>query len=285
MRHIVIMVLAAALGLTLAAVVASDGARRGLAAREPFPGKWIPNIIGNRWPEPSGIAWHGKRQTLFVVSDEGHICEIRSDGTMVRQLRGQSWRDYEDVTVHPVTGMVYVAVEGEEKILEIDPETLATRRTFAIERTFQGKTVMKGGGNGIEGITFIPDPKHPEGGTFIVAHQCMNRTTTGEVSALFEVEVPLVSGGKGDEPACKIVRMIDLGTVDLAAVCYDGSRDRLYVLSDSTDTLFEVKRDGTIVRLWAFPGDNQEGFALDDQQHAYVAQDSGGIMKYKWQRE
>ncbi|MBN2581549.1 MAG: SdiA-regulated domain-containing protein [Planctomycetes bacterium] len=285
MRRTVVVVAAMALGLTLAAVFGADNVRHFLAQRDAFPGKWLANIDGNRWPEPSGIVYHPKRKTLFVVSDEGHVCEMQTDGKMVRQLRSSTWRDYEGITVNPATGLVYIAVEGEEKILEIDPKTLATKRTFAVERTFEGQTVMKAGSNGIEGITFVPDPKHPEGGTFIVAHQAMNRNTPGEVSALFEIEVPLVSGGEGDEPACKILRKIDLNTVDLSAVCYDGSRDCLYVLSDNTDTLLEVKRDGSIVHTWKFPGRDQEGLTFDDQDHVYVAQDSGGIIKYKWQRE
>ena len=50
-------------------------------------------------------------------------------------------------------------------------------------------------------------------------------------------------------------------------------------------TCMNLVVDGAVVRTWAFPGDNQEGFALDDQHHAYVAQDTGGIMKYEWRRE
>ena len=33
---------------------------------------------------------------------------------------------------------------------------------------------------------------------------------------------------------------------------------------------------------YAFPGDNQEGIAVDPAGFVYYAQDSGGIIKMKW---
>ncbi len=35
----------------------------------------------------------------------------------------------------------------------------------------RGKMILKPGGQGIEGIMFVPDSRHPEGGTFSVTNQ------------------------------------------------------------------------------------------------------------------
>ena len=37
--------------------------------------------------------------------------------------------------------------------------------------------------------------------------------------------------------------------------------------------------EGEILQEYAFPGDNQEGLALDGKGYLYIAQDSGGILK------
>jgi hypothetical protein len=57
------------------------------------------------------------------------------------------------------------------------------------------------------------------------------------------------------------------------------------VVSDSANALFEMTLDGALTRSWAFPGDNQEGIAMDGEGLLYVAQDSGGVIKLKWLRD
>ena len=285
MRRIVLGVLVVALGVALAAMASGDLPwSEKVKARARFPHQRI-GVIDNRFPEPSGIVYHPTRKTLFVVSDEGHIQEMATDGTKVTQHRSSVWKDYEGITVDPSTGLLYVAFEGEEKILEVDPKNLKTKREFSVQRTFKGKTVMKAGGNGIEGITFAPDPKHAEGGTFYVAHQDLTGTDPEEVSAIFQVEVPLKTAKAGDTKPCKILRQIDLGLLDLAALHYDKARDRIYVLSDTTDTFLEITREGKVISSYSFPGRNQEGLALDPDDHVYYTQDHGGIIKLKWLRK
>lgn len=252
-----------------------------------FPCERVGNIDKQRFPEPSDIVYHPTRKTLFVVSDEGHVAEIKTDGTPVNKRLGGAWRDYEGITVNPETGLVYVAVEGEEKILELDPATLETKREFTVERTFDGKTVMAAGGDGIEGLTFVPDEKHAEGGKFLAAHQVMEPARTpNEVSALFEIELPLKTAKEGQGLKGKIVRRLDIpGAVDLSAVSWDAGRKAFYVLSDEADLFYEVTSEGKVSHTYSFPGDNQEGVAVDPDGFVYVAQDSGGILKLKWLRK
>jgi hypothetical protein len=57
-----------------------------------FPYLWLDepgyggNIDKQNFPEPSGICFHPLRKTLFVVSDEGEVTEIETDGTPVFRM-------------------------------------------------------------------------------------------------------------------------------------------------------------------------------------------------------
>jgi uncharacterized protein YjiK len=247
-----------------------------------FPYEWVGNIDQANLNEPSGIVFHFKRKTLFVVGDEGDICEIMKDGTLINSLVIEDC-ELEGITYDPSTGLLYAAIEGDEKIIEIDPEDFKILRQFAIERTFQGSTVLKSGGQGIEAITFAPDPNHSEGGTFFVANQSFDLDDEEDPSAVLEVEVPLRSGS-GDKLSAKIIGFYPINVIDLAGLQYDGAADHLHVISDATNTFFETTRTGQILQSYAFPGDNQEGITLDDEGFVYIAQDSGGIIKIKWTR-
>ena len=43
------------------------------------------NIDKIGFAEPSGAVYHTARKTLFIVGDEGDICEIKPDGTLVKK--------------------------------------------------------------------------------------------------------------------------------------------------------------------------------------------------------
>jgi hypothetical protein len=81
----------------------------------PFPGRVIGNIDKSNFPEPSGIVFHPLRETLFVVGDEGDLGEMKIDGTPLRKKHypAETFRmDFEGITVNPLTGLLYVAVDS-----------------------------------------------------------------------------------------------------------------------------------------------------------------------------
>ncbi|MGQ9660861.1 MAG: SdiA-regulated domain-containing protein [Kiritimatiellia bacterium] len=225
--------------------------------------------------EPSGVVFHRGRHTLFLVGDNGDVCEMKTDGTLIRKKHVRT-ADFEGITYNPETGLLYVAVEGEETILELEPDTFRVRREFAIPRKFQGATVMKAGGQGIEAVTFLPDKKHPHGGTFLVANQSFSLSSPDDRAGIFEIELPLRSS---EETPVRILRAVYPGVTDLAGLCYNASTGRLLVVSDVNDLLLDMKPNGEIVSCYVLPGTDQEGIALDDQGFLYIAQDCGGILK------
>ena len=267
--------------LLLAGVLAIGSAA---AAPDPaklvFPCEWVDNIDKSGFNEPSGICFHLKRGTLFVVGDEGDVAEMKTDGTMVNQKRVRSG-DFEGITHDPATGRLYVAVEGEEKILELDPDSLKIRREFQVPREYEGKTVMKEGDQGIEAITFAPDRKHPHGGVFYVANQSFWLGNPGDKSAIFELVVPL----KKRRGKVKIIRMIEPGITDIAALWRDPKTGDFFAVSDANNIFLEYSPKWELRSAVAFTGNDQEGITVDGDNNIYIAQDSGGILKYKWLRD
>jgi len=246
-----------------------------------FPYQWVGNIDKVGFNELSGICWHSNRKTLFVVGDEGDVCEIKTDGILIKQkrLRFRS-ADFEGITHNPLTGLLYIAVEGTESIIEINPETFEVLREFFLPRTVEGKTVMKSGGQGIEALTFVSNPIHPEGGIFYIANQASSLTNKSDISAVFKVEIPLRS--KTKRP--RILDYFIPGIIDLSGLHYDPITGHIFIISDTYNIILEYSPDYRLLSEFAFPGDNQEGITVDDAGFMYIAQDSGGIVKLKWIR-
>ena len=103
------------------------------------------------FPEPSGIAWHPVRGSLFLVGDEGDIGEVSLDGKLLR--KSHLGGDLEAITVDPKSGLLYVVREGHEVIFEVRPDNFsccgASRSTAAGRAT---RTILRRGGDGVEGL-------------------------------------------------------------------------------------------------------------------------------------
>jgi len=241
-----------------------------------LPMIFLKNFNPINFPEPSGIVYHGGRDTLFVVSDEGWLCEVTKDGELIKNefIRHA---DFEGVTYNPATGLLYLAVEGEEKILEVNPDSFSVLREYTINRTFEGETVLATGGQGIEAITFVPDPGHPEGGTFFVANQNFTLDDPDDLSAIFEIYVPLISSQESAE--VDILQYFSIGVVDMSGLYYNSSNTHLYVISDTENMMYEITKLGVVVNSFSLIGNDQEGITFDDENFMYIAQDSGGVIK------
>ncbi len=162
--------------------------------------------------------------------------------------------------------------------LEFDPETRKVTRRFPVNRAFgdSPQFLLKtedGYDNGLESIAFVPNPGHPEGGTFFLGNQW-------DPPCIVEVRVPIRSSTTLEAEA-GILRVLPVKLDDPAAMYYDRFRRRLNVLSDADNILLEIGLDGRVVAQYAFPGNDQEGLARDNDGYLYIAQDCGGIIKVK----
>jgi uncharacterized protein YjiK len=266
--------------MTLFFLIACSGDKYTPSIR--FPYLWLDepgyggNIDRQSFPEPSGLCFHPIRKTLFAVSDEGEITEIEKDGAPVFRLKVSG--DLEGVTVHPETGLLYLVKEGDDVVLEFDPEKKEVTRAFPINRAFGGNPNFiekrtNGFDNGIESIAFVMDEKHPEGGTFYMGNQW-------DPPCIMEVAIPLKSSREQTATA-DILRVLPLKMDDPSAMYYDRRSGLMNVVDDADNILVEITLEGKILREYAFLGDRQEGIARDDEGYLYIAQDSGGILKVK----
>ncbi len=243
----------------------------------PLPYNWIGDITNKQISEPSGITYHASRKSLFIADDSGIVYEINPNGQHI-QAKGVNELDIEGITVDPATGLLYAAVEGDEAIIEIDPAMLTIQREFKILRDFKGEQLLKKGGMGIEAIAFVPDALHAEGGTFWVGNQSFSLKEKDEPSVVCEIVVPLRTA-TGRKSEGTIINAYKMDFIDISGLVYDTQDDLLILISDTTNLLVEMNRQGAILSRYLLPGDEQEGVALDGLGYMYVAQESGEIIK------
>lgn len=247
-----------------------------------FPYTWLDvqgyggNIDKQNIVEPSGICFHPFRKTLFVVSDEGEIFEIERDGTPIYSVKIPG--DLEGLAVNPQSGLLYVIVEGDDIILEFDPDKKEVTRKFPLNREYDGnpnyiEKKEKEYDNGIEAIAFVLDEEHPEGGTFYLGNQW-------DPPCIMEVLVPLKTS-QAKTAEARIIRVLPFKIDDPAAMYYDYKTGLLNVVSDADNILVEITLDGKLVREYAFLANDQEGLTRDDEGNLYIAQDIGKIIKVR----
>ncbi len=244
-----------------------------------LPYDWHGSVESFVLNEPSGIIVHPTRGTLFAIGDEGDIAEITREGDLLRRQVLRPGADLEGLAVVPQTGLLYVAVEGEDAVLEVDPEDFAILRRFALPRSVGGEELLKPGGQGIEAICYVPNSAHPHGGTFYVANQSFTLEPGEERSLILQVELPL-NETDAEQPV-RVLSWFAPGIIDISGLHYDRVTDRLLALSDAQNMLLEFEPGGRLLRAWAVAGANQEGIAMDGEGMMYIAQDSGGIIRIR----
>jgi hypothetical protein len=237
----------------------------------PLAVRWRDNLLDKDFSEPSGIVYHPQRGTLFLVGDGGKLAEVDLDGERLeREALGNY--DLEGITVDPASGLLYLAVEGRERVLEVDPDELEIRREFDIERRWRGSEIFPRGGNGIESITFVPNTSDPDGGTFWVANQ-HEAIDDGEGSWLVELRLPLAKKGGGK---ARIIRALRCALLDIAGLQYLSDPPRLALISDRQNLYAELSLDGKVLLERALPGHDQEGVTVGPDGRIFITVDGDG---------
>jgi uncharacterized protein YjiK len=185
--------------------------------------------------EPSGIVFSTRRSTLFVVDDEGNICELLTDGTLLQQGHIKK-TDLEGITTNPASGLLYVIDEKSGAILELDPNRLEVRRRFTIKTApgYRDPATDKNN-RGFEAITFIANPAQPSGGSFFVASQGRSSDSDKDLASVYEIAVPTLSNTNVDQSAdqrATIIRSFTLDISDLSGLHHDDNTGLLHLISD-----------------------------------------------------
>ena len=223
-------------------------------------------------PEPSGIVYHPTRKTLFVVGDEGDVGEVSLDGKLLRKFHLGG--DLEAVSVDPRSGLMFLAREGHEVIFEVRPDNFHIVRRFTIDRSFQGNpNFLRRGGDGVEGLTFVPDDADPEGGRLWVVNQF-------DPPVLVRLSIPMRSS-KEKFLVAKIDRAIPIDSAPLSEVTWMPASHEFLVVSALWKRVAVLDADGRAERSVRIPGFMPEGITkLPDGRFA-IAQDSGGLLVWK----
>lgn len=243
-----------------------------------FPHQHVGRFEGLDLKEPSGIIFHAGRGTLFVIGDRGHLTELQTDGTKVKQER-LTKKDVEAITYNPATGYLYVAVEEDSRILEVDPEKFKVIQEIFVERSFEEKELLSPSSNkGFEGIAFVPDESRAGGGTIFLANQ------SDELEGSIVVEIEIL--GPPNPPIAQIINYFPVQVSDLSDLYYDHSHDRLLMISDDNNVLLHLSRTGKVLDSYALPGGHQEGITLDGAGFLYIAEEADDLIaKFKWNEE
>lgn len=241
-------------------------------ARMPFgPRATVHTIVkpGAHIKEPSAITYDATRGTLFVAGDRGDLAEIKPDG-QVLQRRNIGGRNFEAVTVGP-GGRLYAVEEGKPPTLcEIDPESLKIVARAKIDTRENGARILGQASNkSVEGICYVPAQN-----AFFVVNQDPARLVRLEVSR------------EGAKLETKISKVVDLSRVvkrQASDLMFDSRSGHFLVLESGSgerpNLLHEITMQGGLLRTVRVPGDRPEGLALAPGGQAFLAQDSGGVLR------
>lgn len=230
--------------------------------------------------EPSGIVFHRQRGTLFVIGDQGDIEEMRLDGSPVKSLHLGN-HDFEGITCNPATGLLYAVEENNSKIYEINPVNFDKRRKFSIDWTLNGAEVLNPKKEHMEGITFIPDSTHKQGGLFYVVNRSKKPGDTESPSAIFELELQ-IAGSASKPPPAQTLDVLQLDFTSLSGIYFSEVEQSFYLASDDNDAMYRIDRAGALQQCFDLPGDKQEGITKDDDGIDYIADDRGNaVLKLK----
>lgn len=197
--------------------------------------------------EISGICFNADKSAIWAVGDEGGFAQITFDGqTTVLWTNGN---DLEDVTIHPVTGDLYVAVEGSQKVCRIAaPDYSKSMETvFKIQEAIDGKY----GNSGLEGIAYYKDDILFVGSQ--VGANVWRCTLDGEI--LDKVSL----------------RKLNPAVQEVGGLCYDPLTDWLWVTDSEAHKLFVFDGDLThLLAAYPVPYISNNESVLVDHEHECV---------------
>ncbi|MEI6634805.1 MAG: esterase-like activity of phytase family protein [Chlamydiota bacterium] len=227
------------------------------------------------WYEPSGIVWHDELGVLFLVSDNGYVSRMGSNGSGVVNWYAGGY-DLEGITVADFSSTrLYLGVENPDSIFEFDVSTGAlTGKSWDLTPWMASVNPN----SGLEALTFVPDGHHPYGtsrsaGLFYAGMQ--------EDGKIYIFDVDLSSSGSVSHVATLTPVS---GRSDLSDMQYNMHTRTLYLIYDSSNYIREIMTDNTYIAEYTLPGADQEGISFVRTSPSdgviYMGQDTGGVKKY-----
>ena len=223
----------------------------------------------------------------------------------------QSLGDLEGVTQADFSeDVVYLMIEGEERIKEYD---VSTYGTAILNNNWNTRSFLpRAGGSGAEGITFVPDSALLDAG-FVDQNGTSYTSTQGMGGLMF---VGHQNGGAifvfdlsrdtnpGAEPSFVFVGRYETGRADTSALEFDRSTGHLYIYHDKGIDILSVSdlastqlsglvRQFNIINSYDGPSnENNEGIAVfpadecvGGKRSFFMTTDDGGSNSLRWYQQ
>lgn len=207
--------------------------------------------------ELSGICLTADKSALWGVGDNGALGLISFDGKAT--LLWEKSCGMEDITVHPVTGDLYIADEDNHRVVKIE----APDYTNKIIKVFTVQEALGYGNSSLEGIAYFKDDI-----LFVGSQTGANLwkyTTSGE-------KLSMVSLRKLTHDAI----------TEIGGLCYDSETDMLWVTDSETHKLYVLDSELThILATYPVPyAGNNESVCVDHiNKCVWVGNDSDSVSK------
>jgi uncharacterized protein YjiK len=226
-------------------------------------------------PEPSGLCYCPPRDSFFIVDDGAEdrpasVSEINEHGVVLQNLA--IGRDLEGVCYCPADGLIYVVDEHEERLYALLPDGLVLQSTFGISHSLDGQELIDAGGNGIEGIEYIPAGHGPWSDCFML----LNQDDPHRLLAMRRSD--MLPEAKGLSPVCAYW---DIASINAGSLHFDSESNLLWVVHSWMNVMELWNVLDMSLQSWeVVPGAAQEAVCVDGQGRLWIGSDSGGLASY-----
>lgn len=199
--------------------------------------------------EPSGIVWHSRLQSLFMVWDNGYVTQMDIDGNVTQPsvFAGPNL-DLEDITiVDEESNFVYLLQEYPQQIIEFD--------IASSTQTGQRWNLLGMPGNARDGAEALTYNKSTH--EFYVGAQSNGQIYVYNV----DLNIPLDPNIPGN---VNFSRIIETGIPnDIAGLNYSDETNHVYALFDGANKIQEYdSHDLRVAEFFNVPGNEQEGLVI-----------------------
>ena len=223
-----------------------------------------PVVIGGVSQNASGLTYHAKRDSLFVVLDAPQrIVELDLDGSLKRKINLNKFDDTEGI-VWLGENRFAVAEEarGNIVLVEFEPKDggVSWKKATKLNTEIQVNAT-----NGLEGIAYDPLAKR-----YFVAREKRS-------PAVFKIIPPKPESDAA--PTAILMSLAGRGLRDISGLHYDAKRKRLLILSHESACVVETNQYGIESSRLLLRGGKSglnrtifkaEGISLDNRARLYV---------------
>lgn len=197
-------------------------------------------------PEPSGITYNSKNNSLMIVSDGNpDIYEINFSGIIQSKIVS-SGSDMEGIALSKNCDTIYVVEEKKKQVTAFD---LSGNKLFSFSAD-----VATSDNSALEGITI--------------------NIATNTLYVINEKDPEMMLGYKN---LTEIWRKTIVYASDISDICYENSSNCFWLISDESAKIMKLSFTGDLISEWQIPFTKGEGITIVNDK-IYVVNDADGKL-------